>query len=373
MKIFPYRRDTIIMGTYLSTSQQSNESGISPAETVTNKDLGSNNTDEKYLIKDRCHDGQQCNAFVRLINNGYLTDDIEHCFKYFHPGRRGGTTTSENFGSNKFITAYQNYGVNLPIGTGLWNGLVKSGELKQELGKNGCSHAMIVTSELFTTLNDVAQEKLNHPRHQSMGSPLSHDQMLAILLYTDSIIYKDLRHHEMCYSRQDFANTDRCHLLEKKWPILGCVLNSAVWTLAQHDKQTRPATVYHGLNNIEIDPSTFNNHNRSKSMPANTHPTFRYGTFISTSWDRQVALAFMSGTGSLLEIDLDTEEDDGPLVGADVSWISKIPAECEFLIARGAAFVVQSMTFSHADQCQIVRVKQGPVSHNRAKFRRMYS
>jgi hypothetical protein len=231
---------------------------------------------------------------------------------------------------------------------------------------------MDITSGPYKSLNDVALEKLSHPRHQHMGSPLSHDQMLAILLYTDSIIYSDLRHHEMCYSKQDFANTDPGDLLEKKWPILGCVLNSAIWTLDRHDKQSRPAVVYHGLHNIEVDPSTFNNHNSARSMSEETCPVFRYGTFISTSWNKQVAIGFMQGTGSLLEIDL-TEEDDDPLVGADVSWISKFSTECEFLIARGATFVIQSMSFSQEDHCQIVKGKQGPISHDRDKFRRIYS
>jgi hypothetical protein len=271
------------------------------------------------------------------------------------------------------MTAYQNWGIDLPRGTGLWNGVVKDGDLIRELQQNGRSSEMDIKSGPYKSLNDVAREKLNHPRHQQMGSPLSHDQMLAILLYTDSKVYSDLRHHEMCYSKQDFANIQPGDLMKKKWPVLGCLLNSAIWTLDQHDKQPRPMTVYHGLHDIEVDPLTFNNHNAAKRWHLKTNPVFRYGTFISTSWNRQVATKFMKGKGSLLEINLMEEDSKDALVGADVSWISKYSLECEFLIARGATFVIQSMTYSQQDRCQILKVSGGPVSHNRAKFRRLYS
>ena len=337
------------------------------------EDIVNNETSEVHHAQNTCHDGSQCDAFQRLQNNGYCSDDIEHCSKCFHVSGRGGTTISENFGSRKFVTAYQNWGVDLPKGTGLWNGIVEDGDLMQELERYGFSDAMNVNSGPHKSLNDVVIEKLNHSRHQQMGSPLTHDQMLAILLYTDSNVYTDLRHHEMCYSKQDFANTQPCDLIDKKWPILGCLLNSAIWTLDQHDIQPRPAVVYHGLCAIEIDPSTFNNHNWTKQVSTETSPVFRYGTFISTSSDRQVARDFMSGKGSLLEISLEDEDDDvNVLVGADVSWISKYSWESEFLVARNATFVIQSMTFSEQDNCQIVKVKHGPISHNRAKFRHLY-
>ena len=100
---------------------------------------------------------------------------------------------------------------------------------------------------------------------------------------------------------------------------------------------------------------------------------FRYGTFISTSWNRQVTIGFKKKQGSLLEINLMEDADKDALVGADVSWISKYSWEYEFLIARGASFVIQSMSYSELDCCQVVKVSQGPVSHNRAKFRRLYS
>ena len=336
--------------------------------------VNNNRASKPDEIQNRCRDGQECDIFQRLLRGGYDPSDIQHCSKYFHDSRRGGTTKAENFGSNKFITAYLNWGVDLPKGTGLWNGVVRDGDLIRELQENGYGHAMNVKNGPYQSLHDVAKEKLNHSRHKQMGSPLSHDQMLAILLYTDSDVYSILRQHEMSYSNQDFANIQMSDLMKKEWPVLGCLLNSAIWTLDQHDKQPRPETVYHGLRDIEVDPSTFNNHNATKRWSAKkSKPIFRYGTFISTSWNRQVAIGFKKKQGSLLEINLMEDAGMDALVGADVSWISKYTWECEFLIARGASFIIQSMCNNEQDCCQVVKVSQGPVSHNRAKFRRLYS
>jgi hypothetical protein len=342
-------------------------------QAIPNERRATESTDEYPYIKKQCRYGQLCYAFNRLNQNGYRSDDIVHCHRYFHPGRRAGTSVPENFGSNKFITAYQNWGIAIPKGAGLWNGQVRSGELIQELESNGFRHVLDVTAGPYGSLNDVAREKLNHPRHRSMGSPLSHDQMLAIVLYTNTNVYTDLRRHEMEYSMQNFAETYPKDLLKKKWPILGRLLNSAIFFLDRHDKTSRHGTVYHGLNNIEVDPSTFNNKKNTRDMSEYSRPVFRYGTFISTSYDKQVATAFLGENGALLEIDLHTNTDIEPLVGADVSWISKFPIEGEFLIARGATFIIDSMVSSQKYNCQIVKVKQGPISHNRIKWLHIYS
>ncbi|CAF0899513.1 unnamed protein product [Adineta steineri] len=91
--------------------------------------------------------------------------------------------------------------------------------------------------------------------------------------------------------------------------------------------------VYHGLRDTEVDKYVFNN-------------PFKYGTFVSTSWDKEVSFGFMCEKGCLLEIDT-SEPPDGcqRLVGADVSWISKFPVECEFLIARNPAFEITEIEF----------------------------
>ena len=50
-----------------------------------------------------CKFGNQCRKFIRVVDsNDYPADDIDHCAKEFHPGRRGGMTIRENFQSEKF-------------------------------------------------------------------------------------------------------------------------------------------------------------------------------------------------------------------------------------------------------------------------------
>lgn len=328
--------------------------------------------DEYRHEKCRCRYGRECRAFNRLAGNGYRWDDIGHCSIYFHSGRRAGTTIEENFDSKKFMTAYQNWGVDLPKGYGFWNGVVKDGELIKELENNGYGKVMTVASNLYKTMNDVAREKLSHPRHRKMGSPLSHDQMLAILLYTGTNVYADMRQDEMKYSKHNFADVDPSHIEKPRWPLLSSLLTSALWLLDKFDDTPRPTTVYHGLHSIEVDPSVFNNYGEAKLYSENCKPVFRYGTFISTSWDETVAKSFICNKGSLLVIDLNTPSGTEPLIGADVSWISKFPSECEFLIARSATFVIQSIDLAETGDYQIVKVKEGPISHNRTKFEIKY-
>ena len=63
----------------------------------------------------------------------------------------------------------------------------------------------------YRNLREVVEEKLNHSEHINLGSPLSYDEMLSIILYTGSTeIFKDIRKEELIqnYSRwQVFTST----------------------------------------------------------------------------------------------------------------------------------------------------------------------
>jgi hypothetical protein len=126
---------------------------------------------------------------------------------------------------------------------------------------------------------------------------------------------------------------------EQQWPVFGRTLNSAICCLNKYDRANRPTVVYHGLHGIIVDPNTFRNFDYGSRTK--TNPFFKYGTFISTSRYREVAIMFISPDprsehqfGSLLEIDMRPDEDGNEIIGADVSWISKFSEEAEFLIAR---------------------------------------
>ncbi|CAF1353953.1 unnamed protein product [Didymodactylos carnosus] len=320
-----------------------------------------------------CQYGTECHAFNRLMQNGYRTDDIEHCSIYFHQGRRCGITVNENFGSRRFISAYlhwdESYSANRRIT--FWNGKVSEGDLVRELEINGFGHVMELSTGVFKSLDEVVREQLRDPRHQQIGSPLSYDQMLSIILYTSTDVYADLRRDEIYYFVQNFEKINsvgKRDYKSQKWPVFGKVLNTAICCLNDSDNSYRPKTVYHGLQNIEIDPATFNNHGPVPELAKHHH--FRYGTFISTSWDKQVALSFRGDKGSLLEIDTtDTlVNHTWKLIGADVSWISKFPIECEFLMTRGAVFQIENINFDNEQNCQVVKVSAGYGSHRGESF-----
>ncbi|UJR29691.1 hypothetical protein I4U23_017239 [Adineta vaga] len=308
------------------------------------------------IYKPLCKLGGDCPAFVRFIDNDRDQDeDMEHCSKYIHPTRRGGMRIEDNFQSKFLITAFQSC-----IKTrahqrnrNFWFGKVNNGDLEAEVKKNG--FAEILTSSLY----DSVKKKLEHEKHRLIGLPLSFNQMFAILLYTDTKLYRELRIDECLFSMKDVTSEDEC-TYEQKWPIFGRILNSAICCLNKHDRSNRPTTVYHGLHGIEVDPTKFNN-SGYEIRPKN-NPFFKYGTFISASRREEVALAFMNmdsdvdTVSSMLVIDTRKDEDGNEIIGADVSWISKFPDEDEFLIARLAQFGINNIQYHPQLSCYIVNV-----------------
>ncbi len=303
--------------------------------------------DTLLFNKPFCRLGNQCPKFIRFINsNNYPIDDMDHCSKEFHPGRRCGMTVEENFQSSKFISAYQHCFKTRAHqrNRNFWSGKVNNGDLSNEVEKNGFQK--ILTSDLY----ERVKEKLMDGRHIQMGSPLSFEQMLAVILYTDTLLYKELRWDEIQFSMQNVTiGSER--VFEQQWPIFGRALNSAICCLNKYDRENRPAVVYHGLHGVEIDPSTFNN--SGYESRTKTNPFFKYGTFISTSRYKEVAFGFMSpdpratyNIGSMLEINTSRDEDGNEIIGADVSWISKFSIEGEFLIARLAQLGIDDLQFN---------------------------
>ncbi|CAF1272912.1 unnamed protein product [Rotaria magnacalcarata] len=316
--------------------------------------------DEFRHEKTACRYGKKCYAFMRLTENGYRQDDIGHCSVYFHDTRRGGMTTNDNFGFKKFVSAFQTWDPDTPREIEFWHGNINKGDLVKELESNGFGYVMNPTNGPYKHLDEVVQEKLNHPRHIRIGSPLSDEQMLAIILYCGTDAYADMRSDEIQYTMQTFHWGEAAK--KQKWPVFSNILDDAIRCLNEADKDRRPSRVYHGLKDIEVDPKTFNNESRAALYQQHNKQHFKYGTFVSTSWDKEVSLSFMGNHGSLLTIDLTNESND-KICGADVSWISKFPIESEFLIARSATFDIQQMYFSQDHTYQIVDVVAGRYCH----------
>ena len=78
-------------------------------------------------------------------------------------------------------------------------------------------------------------------------------------------------------------------------------------------------TVYSGLNNVKLD---------KKSVRGGY-----FVTYVSTSWEKEVAAEFMAGDGMLIQID-EKFKNNNMICCCDVSWISKFPDECEVLFGR---------------------------------------
>ena len=114
--------------------------------------------------------------------------------------------------------------------------------------------------------------------------------MLVILLYTDTAVYQDLRCDEIAFCEQNpFGSTDTWR--RQKWPIFGALLDSAIRQLYEHDDQeNHPPVIYHG---------SLNNYGEGIRKRF-----FTYGTFVSTTWDDEVALSFIDDGGCPLVIDI---------------------------------------------------------------------
>lgn len=69
--------------------------------------------------------------------------------------------------------------------------------LEDEVIKNGFGHVLIPSDGIYKHLREVVEEKLSHPEHIRLGSPLFYDEMLSIILYTGTDVYRDLRTREV--------------------------------------------------------------------------------------------------------------------------------------------------------------------------------
>ena len=210
---------------------------------------------------------------------------------------------------------------------------VASRTLEGEVRRNGYGYCLKIKEPMqsITTLRQIAEEKLQHPRHRELGSPLNLEEMLAVLLYTGTDCYADLR----CSERDgDY----------RKWCRFASVLDIAVYNLAVVAAANcieLPPTLYHGLGHVY-----------AQDLPevclGGAHDTvycalgFSSPTFMSTSWDRKVATDFILMNGSTEHsvngLLLQMAGRKAAQIGADVSWISKFPEECEVLLGRFAYF-----------------------------------
>ena len=100
-----------------------------------------------------------------------------------------------------------------------------------------------------------------------------------------------------------------------KWKYFDDILWGAIFELSQ--KETGCFPVYSGLNHVKL--------------PYYTQIGY-FKTYVSTSWRKEVSKAFIGKDGGMI-IEFDKSRRKCWFC-CDVSWISKLPDECEILFSR---------------------------------------
>eukprot|EP01084_Bolivina_argentea_P285387 489380_1 len=262
----------------------------------------------------QCEYGTKCKSYQRTLNGNNTLNDQCHLRIFGHPPRM-----NLSYHPFKFVSGYvdenimYNYAEIVPQIQEAQAGLKLDQQtedkllelLINEIKNNGFANDL--NRNKNKSLLDVAKEKLKHPRHIAMKSPLKLVEMFSIVLYTEASCNYDL-----CKNQRD-GNF-------KKWVIFDYVLDQAITKLAAKEYGDYP--VYSGVSNVMID---FTDADTDGNIP------YKVGylcTFTSTSWDINVAKQFCGSKGIIVEFSSNIRK-----YGCDVSWISKYP-EKEILFSR---------------------------------------
>eukprot|EP01083_Nonionella_stella_P075630 205670_1 len=283
-----------------------------------------------------CRYFDECHSYKRLQHNGNRLDDRCHVHIYKHPPRKRQIKLAQNTKSLIFNDAHhKNHPLYVPT------------DIEQELYQNnendGYLHALLweviqngFKSDLCLTETDekddtysiltIVDDKMSAKRHILMGSPLDRGQMLSLILYTGCDCNYDL-----CSSQRsgDYA----------KWKWFDRILDSAITALSF--SESGHFKVYSGINEVKLN---------KKSVGLGY-----FVTFVSTSWDRDVAVQFLDNAGILIEMD-ENFKDNSFVDCCDVSWISKFPDECEVLFTRSSSTWGE---YNSSFQCNVVDENNG--------------
>ncbi|CAE8710393.1 unnamed protein product [Polarella glacialis] len=215
-----------------------------------------------------------------------------HCSVYFHPFSKAWYEGGERFLT---IPAPPNWH-RIPSASRNLESLI------HEVVNNGFES--VFTCPDGRSLRDIAAEKMDHPIHVMIGTPLRQCHIMAVLLYTGTDCQTDLH---QCHRMGNF----------RKWPVFRAMLNTAIRILqpseAQVPQNSIPDFVYAGFH----------------SVSPMAESEFEYCDFLSTAARRAVAETrrFLGSQGTLFKIRR------GNAISADVSWISKFPHEEEILFS----------------------------------------
>eukprot|EP01084_Bolivina_argentea_P184389 318017_1 len=276
---------------------------------------------DEFLDKPACRHKDVCKAYKRLELGGNKMTDLCHLKLYQHPPRSRNIALSENINSLMVHNnENQNHDVYQPTpdddvkyGFSSTGGFIKA--LIEEVIKNAfvsdlcleCKTDDECKHETYSILQ-IVKSKIKSHRHQSIGSPLRMDHMLALILYTGCDCNYDL-----CKSQR---NGDY-----NKWKWFDYCLFHAIMTLSQCESGA--FSVFSGLNKVQMDVRSIK--------------SGYFVTYVSSSWSKGVAESFTNGDGMIIQIDKVFKE---KVHCCDVTWISKFPDECEILFARSTDWTV---------------------------------
>eukprot|EP01084_Bolivina_argentea_P285381 489370_1 len=248
----------------------------------------------KYI---ECKYGAGCKAYKRLVEGGNRVDDRCHLAIFAHPPRVDRKKSNLPQGFHSFV--FNNDGKcktssfyrrearrDLHLSLKPENELLHL--LMNEVKINNFGDDLVMPNG--HSLIEIVDEKLKHPRHIAMKSPLNKPLMLSIILYTG------------CQCNYDLCAAQRNGNF-KKWVIFDYCLSCALTKLKNAEYGEYP--VYTGVGNVMID---FKKKQSSGFL----------STFTSTSWDKKVAERFCGPYGMIVALESNFRK-----WGADISWISK--------------------------------------------------
>eukprot|EP01084_Bolivina_argentea_P173522 300573_1 len=274
---------------------------------------------DEFKDKPTCKYNQKCRSWIRCENQENKIADLCHLKLYRHPPKDDEEISiAENINTLIINTkSHQNNPIYEPTN-------YDDNKYKYN-NKDGYLHALIeeVVSNgykydlcLECSPNDeckhsdysilkIVDQKLKCARHKIMGEPLRRDHMLALILYTG------------CECNYDLCKSQR-HGDFNKWKWFDLCLYEAIARLSKHE--TRSYKVFSGLNSVKL----------SRRIVDEAFFT----TYVSSSWNKDIATVFMGDEGMLFEFDKTFRKN---VICCDVSWISKFPDECEILFARSVS------------------------------------
>eukprot|EP01084_Bolivina_argentea_P291385 500795_1 len=264
-----------------------------------------------------------CRSYARLLKGGNRLDDRCHMQIYKHPPRNREISMSSDNKPFVLDTSCDWHSVWEPLykptnaDKQLWKWSEEDGYLHaliDEIIQNGFENNLIISDEFDEKYGilSVVKEKMNHHRHKALGCPLNRGEMLSIILYTGSECNWYLTEAQMK------KNSNTCN---DKWKWFEYLLDEAIKKL--HENEGGDYKIYTGLRTTNLVK------NKQKG---------KFTTFVSASWEKDIAMDYMNldgknkNGGMIIEM---KRHNEGGIVCADVSWISKFADECEVLIKKG--------------------------------------